>query len=321
MRCVRQRMALWLNRNWLRETVMALTIPTISDCPDVLDAALVAQFHRDGYLAFENVLTTEEVEAAKDALTVVHARQYEAAKAGRAQVREANPKATKNYSGMSLITPDSGFGIHYEPGLNPMDLTVDEAEAKFRKMHGYEDQHPIFQALIKHDRTKGFIESVLGERAVLKGTMALSKPPFIGSEKPWHQDNAYFNWLPLEALATAWIALDDATIENGCMHVLQGMHVKGAFKHCHTIDCQIVPGRLDYSDAIPVELKAGGAMIFSSMLPHQTPPNSSAGRRRALQFQYRGESTRAVSKEEFGKVFVEADGTPASCALGERVDG
>lgn len=202
-----------------------------------------------------------------------------------------------------------------------MDLDVSGAEEKFRKVHGYQDQHPVFQALVEHPRTKGFIETVLGQAAILKGTMALSKPPFIGSEKPWHQDNAYFNWLPLEAVATVWIALDDATVENGCMHVLPGMHTNGAFKHCHTIDCQIVPGRLDYGDAIPVELKAGGAMFFSAMLPHQTPPNGSALRRRALQFQYRGENTYAVSKEEFGKAFVEADGTPASCALGERVNG
>jgi len=301
---------------------MALTTSTVLECPNDLDDALIAQCHRDGYLAFENVLTQEEVVAARAALTEVHARMFEDAKAGRARVREANPNATKNYSGMSLLAPDGGgFGIHYEPGLNPMDLTIEEAEAKFRKVHGYENQHSVFQALVDHDRTKGFIEKILGEKAILKGTMALSKPPFIGSEKPWHQDNAYFNWLPLELVATVWIALDDATIENGCMHVLPGMHVKGAFKHCHTIDCQIVPGRLDYSAAVPVELKAGGAMFFSAMLPHQTPPNGSAGRRRALQFQYRGESTYEVSKEEFGKVFVEADGTTASCALGERVDG
>ena len=56
-------------------------------------------------------------------------------------------------------------------------------------------------------------------------------------------------------------------------------------------------------------------MFFSAMLPHQTPPNRSSERRRALQFQYRGVETVRVSKEEFGKVFAEADGTPASCAL------
>lgn len=300
---------------------MSVISPVIDACPDVLDDVLIEQYHRDGYLAFENVLTADEVAAAKDALTELHAGLFEDALNGVAKVREANPNATKNYSGMHIQHPERGFSTHYEPGLNPLDLSADEAEEKFRKMHGYHDQHPVFQALVEHPRTKGFIESVLGQKAILKGTMALSKPPFIGSEKPWHQDNAYFNWLPLEAVATAWIALDDATIENGCMHVLPGFHVKGAFKHCHTIDCQIVPGRLDYSDAIPIELKAGGAMIFSAMLPHQTPPNGSAGRRRALQFQYRGENTYEVSREEFGEAFVEADGTPASCALGERVDG
>lgn len=300
---------------------MSLISSTIPECPEDLDDALLAQYHRDGYLAFENVLTKKEVDDAKAALTEVHGTLFQDAKAGRAHVREAKPNATKNYSGMQIFHPEKRHSVHYEPGLNPIDLNEVEAEEKFRKVHGYENQHPVFQQLVEHGRTKGFIERVLGESAVLKGTMALSKPPFIGSEKPWHQDNAYFNWLPLELVATVWIALDDATIENGCMHVLPGMHVKGAFKHCHTIDCQIVPGRLDYSGAVPIELKAGGAMFFSAMLPHQTPPNGSSGRRRALQFQYRGETTYEVSREEFGAAFVEADGTPASCALGERVDG
>ncbi|MDA0710481.1 MAG: phytanoyl-CoA dioxygenase family protein, partial [bacterium] len=203
-----------------------MTTTKILECPEDLDASLIAQFHRDGYLAFENLLTQDEVKAARAALKEVHTRMFDDAKAGRARVRESNPNATKNYSGMSLLALEGGsFGIHYEPGLNPMDMTVDEAEAKYRKVHGYENQHPVFQSLVNHPRTMGFIEKVLGEPAVLKGTMALSKPPFIGSEKPWHQDNAYFNWLPLEAIATAWIALDDATIENGCMHVLPGMHI------------------------------------------------------------------------------------------------
>jgi len=300
---------------------MSAVAPVLDVCPDALDESLIEQFHRDGYLAFENVLTTDEVEAARAALTELHSDVFQHALDGNAKVREANPRATKNYSGMQIIHPDGGYGFHYEPGINPVDLSLDEAEAKFRKAHGYHDQHPVFEALVAHPRVQGFVEAVLGERTVIKNSMALSKPPFIGSEKPWHQDNAYFNWLPLEALATAWIALDDTTIENGCMFVLSGMHVKGAFKHCHTIDCQIVPGRLDYSDAVPIEMKAGGAMIFSAMLPHQTPPNGTGSRRRALQFQFRGESTREVSKEEFAEVFVEADGTPASCALGERVDG
>ncbi len=118
-----------------------------------------------------------------------------------------------------------------------------------------------------------------------------------------------------ELLATAWIAVDDATLENGCMHVLPGQHRRGPLRHHHTSDCEIVSDRIDRTLAVPVPLAAGGIMLFSAMLPHQTPPNLTASRRRALQFQYRGVGTHEVSKEEYGKVFAEADGSPASCAL------
>ena len=50
---------------------MSLSIVCLPDCPEDLDDALVAQFHRDGYLAFENVLTAEEVEATQTALSEI----------------------------------------------------------------------------------------------------------------------------------------------------------------------------------------------------------------------------------------------------------
>ena len=166
-----------------------------------------------------------------------------------------------------------------------------------------------------HERVKGFLERLIGQEVILKNSMALAKPPFIGSEKPWHQDNAYFDYLPLELLGTVWIAVDDATLENGCMHVLPGQHRRGPLRHYHSTDCEIVPDRIDPALAVPVPLAAGGIMFFSAMLPHQTPPNLSCARRRALQFQFRGVGTHKVSKEEYGKVFAEPDGTPATCAL------
>ena len=89
-------------------------------------------------------------------------------------------------------------------------------------------------------------------------------------------------------------------------------------KHWHDADCEIVPGRLDTSGALPVPLRAGGAMCFSGMIPHYTAPNTSDRDRNALQLQYRGVSTRAATPEEYGRVFAEADGTPATCLFGER---
>jgi hypothetical protein len=282
--------------------------------PGVLDATHLEQFRLRGYLAFEKVLTQPEVDAAQAALTQITVGLMQRAKRGEAKIQE-NQNATRNYAGVQVINPDSGFGIHFEAGIDPLAMEAEQAELKFRKLHGYHQEHQTFIDLTQDPRIQGVIAQLIGEEAVLKAEMALSKPSFIGSEKPWHQDNAYFNWLPLNKVATAWIALDDTTVENGCMHVMPGGHTLGALKHHHTIDCEIMPDRIDKTRAVPIPLKAGGVMYFSAMLPHQTPPNKTAERRRALQFQYRGITTAQVSKEEFGRVFAEADGTPASCAL------
>ena len=98
------------------------------------------------------------------------------------------------------------------------------------------------------------------------------------------------------------------------MHVLPGAHRAGALRHWHSsLDCEIVPGRLDAGPAVPVELPTGGALFFSGLLPHRTPPNRSALRRRALQLHYRGADTRRLDPPDYDRVFVEADGTAASC--------
>jgi hypothetical protein len=54
-------------------------------------------------------------------------------------------------------------------------------------------------------------------------------------------------------------------------------------------------------------------MFFYGLLPHQTPPNRSPLRRRALQFHYRSAASKVVDEELYNSIFAEADGTPASC--------
>lgn len=292
-----------------------MAVGLVETCPEKLSARHKKQYAELGYIAFEGVLSAAEVEDAKQALSRVTQGMMRALRAGSAEVKQAPPGATKNYAGPRVIKSDADCMVHFEAGVDPLALSDGEAELAFRKLHNYHQQDAVFAELVEHPRLCGFLGELVGQEMLLKDVMALSKPPLIGSEKPWHQDNAYFNWLPLDLLGTVWIALDDATVENGCMHLLPGEHRRGPLRHYHTIDCEILPDRIRAQEAVPVELKAGGVLYFSALLPHQTPPNQSVYRRRALQFQYRGIETYQVSAEEFGKVFAEADGRPASCAL------
>jgi hypothetical protein len=281
-----------------------MTTTQTPDCslfsaPQTLSPQQIKQCRRDGFIAFKDVLSTQEVEKCKAALTEL-------------VQRVANGPHEKK--GPFWTLPGSRFGVQFEAGYVPQSEDAD-VELQVRKLMWYADQHPQLQFCAReHPRIIGVLESLLGPSPTMFQDMALVKPPFIGSEKPWHQDNAYFSVTPLDSVLGVWIALDEATAANGCMHVLRGGHQLGALRHFHGRDCEIMPQRVDESQALAVPLPPGGAMFFYGMLPHQTPPNSSPDRRRALQFHYRSASSQVVPRDEYDRIYAEADGTPASCA-------
>lgn len=287
------------------------TPDSFPDCPTSLNAAQLAGYHEHGFLAFENALLPEEVEAAREALSALirdHAFND-------ALSTYQPPNKSDSQPGAVFRSRKSRLMFQLEADFVPSPERLDEIESKVRKFMWFEDEAPIFRSIYTaHARIQGVVRSILGPEIALYQSMALTKPAHIGSEKPWHQDNAYFSVEDTDAMLGTWIALDDVGVENGAMHFLPGCHRGGPLKHHHTHDCEIVPDRLSPEQAVPICLKAGGMVVFHGNLPHFTPANTSPYRRRALQYHYRCASNRMVSKEEYDKVFKEQDGTPASCA-------
>jgi hypothetical protein len=287
----------------------------------ILNESERAAYQRDGFLAREGILDEREVEEAREALaTLIDTRHAAALKRSDGITMEkAGPETSSNYAGLEIRKVGTDFLLRFEAGTDPFTMGPEEAQKAVRVLYGYRDQHPVFRRLIEHPRILAVVHSIVGPGAVLFQDMALIKPPLIGSEKPWHQDDAYFSWAPVDRIIGVWIALDEARAENGCMHVIPGGHRAGGLRHFHSsLDCEIMPGRVESRQAVPVELAPGGALFFSGLLPHMTPPNRSPLRRRALQFHYRGADTRKLEAPEYDRVFVEADGTPASCRAARR---
>ena len=279
-----------------------------------VSAASISTFQTDGYLVVEDLLSAAEVHEARAGLSDIFQRAFAKAKAGEATYQPPHPEGATNYSGARIRGGGMKVDVQFERHIQALELSSHDAELMFRNMYHYQSDHPFFEALVKDERIVGRAEALIGETAQLFQVMALSKPARIGSEKPWHQDDAYFKFAPLDKIIGVWIALDDASVENGCMHVLPGGHRRGALRHEHTFDCKIDDSRLRDASPLAVPIKAGGALFFSGLLPHQTPPNRTDVRRRALQFHYRGQSTAEVDNDVYDTIFVEADGTPASCA-------
>ncbi|HTL51550.1 MAG TPA: phytanoyl-CoA dioxygenase family protein [Planctomycetota bacterium] len=285
------------------------------DCPTSLSAEQVAQYQRDGFLAFENFLTPIEVEALKSAMRSMIEEIVGGVRSGKGWQKKGDWLGMKNYSGTRLGRDGHKTDLLFEPDavVDVATASMDEIESKVRKFSFPCEGHPLFQLLATHPRLMPLVEALLGPKPILYGDMALMKPGHGGVAKPWHQDSAYFDYLPFNAGVDVWIALDDATAENGCMQVLPGDYNSAPKKHHHTDDCEILPDRIDTSKAVTAELKAGGVLLFSVMMPHYTPPNRSAHSRRSAQLFFRGANTRLVKGEEHTEAYREPDGTLASC--------
>lgn len=166
-------------------------------------------------------------------------------------------------------------------------LSVDQRQDAVRKLYQFVNYEPRLRALSHHERLLNVVSQLMGGLTpAMFQDMALIKPPRLGREKPWHQDHAYFNYPLGTPIVGVWIALDEATIENGCMQLLPGRHRDGPRIHFARRDWQLCDREVLGLESVAAPLPPGGLLFFGGLLPHGTPHNDSGARRRALQFHY-----------------------------------
>jgi len=197
--------------------------------------------------------------------------------------------------------PDT-FQSQIEPAVERGEIDVAEEGDAVRKFEGLGmvRDDDVFRDVMQNDRITAVAEDLLGPNLKLLRSAAMFKPPQVGSEKGFHQDAAYYPIRPLDHV-TVWIALDDATPENGCMQVVPGAHTDGLLGHeAVEYDTDIVIGERDYepADAQPVPMEAGSALFTHCLLPHYTSPNDTDDWRRALIMSYMDARSRFTKSAE-----------------------
>jgi phytanoyl-CoA hydroxylase len=124
---------------------------------------------------------------------------------------------------------------------------------------------------------------LLGPDVRLYWDQAVYKKPGTAAPFPWHQDNGYAFLEPQQYL-TCWVALTDATVENGCPWVVPKLHRRGTLAH-RLSDTGFVC-LSDPATAVPVPANRGDIVVFSSLTPHATGPNLTDEVRKAYIVQY-----------------------------------
>ena len=153
-----------------------------------------------------------------------------------------------------------------------------------QKVHNRHLDHRLIWDLATDPEIIGRMQCLYGDDLLMWRTNFFVKEPGA-KEIPWHQDHNYW---PLEppVIASAWIAIDESTVENSCLQVIPGSHRRTLPHVRATEDMGFAEmGDLDYLDlsqAVDLEMRPGEFILFNERTVHHSESNRSQKRRIGL---------------------------------------
>lgn len=254
------------------------SLPSYVMPPDGLLAdEMLAAYKEAGVIILENFVSLEDCQALKE-------RALEL-------VEDFDPQETQSIFSTTRQTQlddsyfiESGDKIRFffeDDAFDAAGTLRQSKENSLNKIgHAMHDLDPVFDRFSRTDALAK-VASRLGfqEPAIIQ-SMYIFKPPHIGGEVVCHQDSTFIYTEP-ESCIGFWFALEDATLENGCMHFIPGGH-KTALKQrnyrvgesktiTEVLNAEPWPEHLK----LPAEAKAGTLVIFDGRAPHLSGPNLS----------------------------------------------
>lgn len=245
-------------------------------------------FHENGYISNVKLLEEEHIEQINKELDEI-----------------IDPKHPKH---------DLFYEFHTNESTDP-DKTVFHSLGHWRITPGFHDVlwNPAFTMVASQ---------LLGDRPVrFWHDQLFYKPAKHGGVVAWHQDYSYWTRsIPMQHL-TAWVGLDDSSLENGCLHYIPGSHRWGL------LDKPVLTGEMEeiktflnkdqireLDNAVPIEMKKGHATFHHPLLVHGSFENSSNRPRRAFVINVFADGTVSDTNDELLK------GVPI-IKKGEKLEG
>ena len=165
-----------------------------------------------------------------------------------------------------------------------------KARTVLRKLDNPHQHRALVRDLARTPALVERVEAIIGRGVSLYFSQVFFKPPEGGGPKPAHQDNFYFGPNDEEGVVTAWVALDDATLENGCLYFGEGTNRGPVYAHEAPADepfnLQLPAQLLARQPMTPAPVRRGGVSFHHGNTFHQSAPNLSPHWRRACALHY-----------------------------------
>lgn len=251
---------------------------------------LIDQIREDGYAVIDDFLSPAEIQ--------------ELLEAGRNLHKDAPKEERKVFSTINSTTSqsrdryfiESGDKVRYffEEGSvgDNGELLVDPSVALNKVGHALHTEHPAFSKVTMSNRVKEVCWQLGFRVPAVAQSMYIFKNPGIGGEVKSHQDATYLYTEPSTTIGF-WIPLEDATLQNGCLHFIKGSHKSGVHRRYIRNPDASSPELLIYdrpaplypqSNFVAVPVKAGSLVLIHSQAVHRSDANRSDRSRHAYTF-------------------------------------
>ncbi|KAL6781157.1 hypothetical protein ACKKBG_A10035 [Auxenochlorella protothecoides x Auxenochlorella symbiontica] len=240
-------------------------------------------FERDGYLVIPDFTPREEVAAMRSrALELVAGFQPPKA------VSVFDTKDQTSKVDQYFLDSAGAISFFFEAGaFDSQGAQVKPKELAINKIgHALHDLDPIFQAWSYSPRVCALAQSLGLRRPLPMQSMYIFKQPGIGGEVVPHQDSTFLFTDP-PSVVGLWLALEDATLQNGCLWAIPGSHKAGVARRF----LRAPDGRLAFdappavhaeADFVALPMPAGALVLLHGALVHRSNENRSPASRHAF---------------------------------------
>jgi ectoine hydroxylase-related dioxygenase (phytanoyl-CoA dioxygenase family) len=243
----------------------------------MLSASQIEAFHTQGFLVVEEVLDTECLKSVRREYSQVLDRHY----AGWQAEGRVGAPVSDNFWGKLLTAYEAGCDW-----FQPMDISLpgDQISPDTPMHFG-----PAVFDMVRAPRLLDTVEQLIGGEITSNPIQHVRiKPPARTlkdnearahiTSTDWHQDRAVaLDEADQTEMVTCWLAITDATVENGCLQVLPKASAQEMLPHCPQRQTAIAPGYVAEERAVPLPVAAGGMVLFHPLTPHASLVNKTDG--------------------------------------------
>ncbi|HEX7295981.1 MAG TPA: phytanoyl-CoA dioxygenase family protein [Pyrinomonadaceae bacterium] len=240
------------------------------------------QFNRDGFLVLSQFVNAQDCDLLRSrAMEMVH--EFDPGELRSIFSTHEQSRTTDDY----FLTSGDKIRFFFEEHAFNSDGTLKKSkEQSINKVgHALHDLDPVFDKFSRSTKCRQVVTEFGIEDPLLLQSMYIFKQPHIGGEVTCHQDGTFLYTEPMNILGF-WFALEDATVENGCLWAIPGGHrgglksrwlsVNGGMKF-EVYDEEAWPEK----ELVPLEVNKGTLILLHGLLPHRSLENKSDKSRHA----------------------------------------